>query len=157
MWQAAHVNAPVQACGVELRQDVDLRYAAVEAVAHGHIDETIHASNRDCRFGPLLGEWVQACAGTATQNHSCAHTDKAVRPVRRVCQSMAENMSSMFWLNDALSIAWHATKTHQCSQTQAPVVDTNTERVNDCALCTCRQQSIMPDCYEDKHSSMTSK
>ena len=40
----------VEGGGVELGEDVDLADAAVDAVAHGDIDETVEATDRDSRL-----------------------------------------------------------------------------------------------------------
>ena len=45
----------VEGGGVKLREDVDLADAAVDAVAHRHVDETVEASDGDSRLGTSLG------------------------------------------------------------------------------------------------------
>ena len=61
----------VEGGGVKLRQDVDLADAAVDAVAHGHVNQAVSATNGHSRLGTLLGERVQAGTSTTTQNDSC--------------------------------------------------------------------------------------
>lgn len=39
--------------------------------SHGHVDEAIRATDGHSWLGPVLGEGVQAAAGTATQDDSC--------------------------------------------------------------------------------------
>mmetsp|Transcript_5893 Transcript_5893/g.23872 ORF Transcript_5893/g.23872 Transcript_5893/m.23872 type:complete len:664 (-) Transcript_5893:98-2089(-) len=54
---------------VELRQDVHLADARVEAVGHGHVDEAVRAADGHRGLGTLLGEGVEAGARTAAEDH----------------------------------------------------------------------------------------
>jgi len=47
-------------------QDVHLVDAAVDAVAHGHVDEAVGAANGDRGLGPGLGQGEEAGAGTTS-------------------------------------------------------------------------------------------
>jgi len=53
---------------VELREDVDLGDAAVQAVAHRHVDQAVRAADWHRRLGALLGQGVQAAAGTTAED-----------------------------------------------------------------------------------------
>lgn len=59
----------VERGGVELGEDVDLGDAGVDAVAHGHVDEAIGASNGHSRLGTVLGEGVETGACPAAEDH----------------------------------------------------------------------------------------
>ncbi len=68
----AGVRAPVEGSAVELRQDVDLADAGVDAIAHGHINQAVGAPNRHGRLGPGLCEGVQPGTRSSTQNDCCS-------------------------------------------------------------------------------------
>ena len=51
-----------------LCQHIHLADAAVDAVAHGHVDEAVGAPNGHCWLGALLGQRVQPRAGPAAQD-----------------------------------------------------------------------------------------
>ncbi len=64
-------QVPVERRRVELRQHVDLADAAVDAVAHGHVDEPVGAADGHRRLRALLGQRVQPAAGAASQDDGC--------------------------------------------------------------------------------------
>jgi len=53
---------------VELRQRIDLTDARIDAVADRNIDQALVTTQRHRRLGAGEREWLQACAGTATED-----------------------------------------------------------------------------------------
>ena len=62
---------PVEGGGVELRQHVDLADAAIDAVAHGHVNEAVGPPDGHRRLRALLRERVQPAARASTQDDGC--------------------------------------------------------------------------------------
>ena len=62
------VDVPVQGCGVELGEDVDLPQAGVDAVRDGDVDQAELAAERDGRLGALGGERIQPLAPASAQD-----------------------------------------------------------------------------------------
>lgn len=58
----------VERGGVELREDVDLGQAAVDAVGHGHVDQAVGAADGHGGLGALLGQREQPGARAAAQD-----------------------------------------------------------------------------------------
>ena len=68
------LDVPVERLAVELRQNVDVPNAAVDAVADGYVDQTVFPRDRNRRLGPLRGQRHETAALAAPQNHTnCAH------------------------------------------------------------------------------------
>jgi hypothetical protein len=65
---------PIERCGVELRQHVDLADTAVDAVAHRHVNEPVCAADGHRRLGALLCERVQPAASASTQDDGCVQS-----------------------------------------------------------------------------------
>lgn len=72
---ATHVvstgEVTVQRSGVELGQNVNLADAAVDAVAHRHIDQAVSTTDGDGRLSTAFGQGEQTGASTTTENDSC--------------------------------------------------------------------------------------
>ena len=57
----------VERGGVELGECVDACEAGVQAVADGYVDEAIFAADRDCGFGAVFGQGIEARPCSAAQ------------------------------------------------------------------------------------------
>ena len=64
-------NAPVEGGAIELRENVDLADARIDAIAHRHINQAVCTPDRHRRLGASLGEWVQPGACSSTQDDCC--------------------------------------------------------------------------------------
>ncbi len=66
----AQVDVAVQRHGVELREDVDVPQAGVDAVRDRNIDDTIFSAERDGGFSAFLGEGEESRTRAATHDDS---------------------------------------------------------------------------------------
>jgi hypothetical protein len=64
------LGVPVKRGGVELREQEDPIDVGVDAVTDRDIDQTVLARERNCRFAPLHGQWIETGATPA------AHDDR---------------------------------------------------------------------------------
>lgn len=64
----------IEGGGVELGEHVDLVDAAVDAVAHGDINQPVAATDGHCWLGSSLGQGVQAGTSSSSQDDGCTHT-----------------------------------------------------------------------------------
>ena len=69
---------PVEGGGVELGEHVDLVDAAVDAVAHGHIDEPVASADGHRWLGACLGQGVQSRPCSSSQNDGCTMTMRLI-------------------------------------------------------------------------------
>ena len=82
----------IEGGGVELGEHVDLVDAAVDAVAHGDIDQPVAAANGHSWLGSSLGQRVQAGTRSSSQDDGCTQTVASVNWALRL---------------DHASMAWH--------------------------------------------------
>ena len=68
----------IEGGGVELREHVDLVDAAVDAVAHGDINQSVAASNGHSWLGSGFGQRVQPRSCSTSQNDGCTQHQIAV-------------------------------------------------------------------------------
>jgi len=62
------LDVPVQGGGVELRKQVNLVVAGVDAVADGDVDEAVFATERDGGLATVFGERVEPAAAAAAHD-----------------------------------------------------------------------------------------
>jgi hypothetical protein len=69
-----------------LGKAVNLVDVGVQAVRDRNVDQPVVGPEWHCRFGPLLCEWVQACASTAPKNNAQNRLLNAWKGLREVLQ-----------------------------------------------------------------------
>ena len=118
---------PIERCGVELSQNVDLRYARVDAVGHGDGYQSVGSSNGDRRLCTLLCEGVEPRPCASSQYNSC----KATTYLIPLCDHGAADVLILAQEEHQPSAAGTASlagKVHQRGACAAPAMLPETER-----------------------------
>lgn len=61
---------PIQRGRIELGENINFVNVAVKAVGDRDVNETIICSQWDSRLSSGLGQWVQACSCTSSENNA---------------------------------------------------------------------------------------
>lgn len=78
-----------------LGEAVDLVHVGVEAVGHRNVDQPVVASEGHSWFSPLLGERVEPCASTTTQNDTKHRLLNSWKGLGEVLQTVFEMRTTL--------------------------------------------------------------